>query len=303
MAFDWTALGDIASGAGGLIDSIFGGGGNEDARELAEDQLEFMMQMAKAGQRDTLGNRIYFDNKTNSWVVAPNQTNRAIQVLSDEEERARLLHDLPIQRQERDRATLGRSEDALIADTLRRNILGKRDISSDELEGLIYNAKSRGIKETTDSLGSQLATQGLRSGYTPRRAMDELVRTQSRELGNAASDAKLAALTEADEINQSRRARDIDAYGAMSDRANNTNNVPFNPASLSAGLGAIAANKQGALGAVNNAGRTAVAATSPYDSTYGRIGTAAGSLFDVLGSIASGKKKTDPTAGNQGAFT
>lgn len=302
MAFDWSVLGDIASASGGIIDSIFGGGGDKKASKLAKKQLEFMMQMAKAGQRDTLGNRVYFDNKTNSWVVEPNQTNRAIQVASDEEERARLQHDLPIQRQEHDRAALGRSEDALLADTLRRKILGTRDVSREELEGLMYDAKSRGIKETTDSLGSQLATQGLRSGYSPRRAMDELARTQSRELGNAASDAKLAALTGADEINQSRRARDIDAYGAMSDRSNNANNVPFNPASLSAGLGAIAANKQGALGAVNNASRNAIAATAPYQSEYGRIGTAAGSLFDVLGSIAGGKKK-DATVGNQGVFT
>jgi hypothetical protein len=295
--FDWSKMGDIASSVGGIVDSIFGGGGSDEANDLAKEQLEFMMDMARAGQRDTLGNRVYFDKKTNSWVVDPNQTNRAIQVASDEEERRRLQHDLPIQRGELDRASEGRGEDSLIADTLRRRILGQRDISKQELEGLMYDANARGIKETTDSLGSQFATQGLRTGISPQRSLDQLAKTQSRELGNASVDARLAALTGADEINQRRTAGNIDAYGAMSDRANNTNNVPFNPASLSAGLGAIAANKQGALGAVNSASRNAIATSSVPSSTYGRIGTAAGSVFDIFGDIAKGNKK-DPTVGN-----
>lgn len=299
-SFNWSGLGDIASGIGGLVDTIFGGDSDEKSNKLAKKQLEFMMRMSQAGQEDALGNKMYYDSKTNSWKVKLNNTSRATQVASDEEELRRLTHDLPQQRTENDRSSMARSEDAGIADTLRRRILNQRQITPQDLEGELYDAKARGIRETTDSLGSQLATQGLRTGVNPKRSLDEISRTQSRQLSDASSDARLEAITGADDVNNRRTGSAIDQYGAMASRASNTNNVPFNPASLTSGLEAISAGRQSALGGVANAGRTAVATTSVPSSYYGKLGTAAGGLGDALAGILSStsKKPTNPTVGN-----
>lgn len=297
MAFDLSGLGDILSAGGGIVDSIFGGGGADDANKISKKQLKFMMKMAQAGQTDALGNRLYYDPKTNSWTTELNPTSRATQVASDQEELNRLLFDLPRERTERASAAEGRRADSEIADTLRRRIIDRNPMTADRLEGEIYDAKSRGIRETTDKLGSQLATQGLRTGVNPGRSLDELSRTLARELGNARSDSRLEALTGADDINARRGNTAIDQYGAMESRARNVSNTPFNPASLSAGLTAIGAGKQGALGAVGGAGRTAAYTAGIPDETYGKLGTSIGSLFDVLGGLTK-KGATRTTTGN-----
>jgi hypothetical protein len=302
MPFDLSGLGDILSAGGGIADtisSIFGGGsGDKKANKLAKKQLEFMMRMATAGQEDALGNKMYFDKSTNSWKVKLNPTSRATQVASDQEELNRLIFDLPRERVERGEAAEARTADSEIADTLRRRIIDRSPMTADRLEGELYNAKSRGIRETTDKLGNQLATQGLRSGVNPGRSLDELSRTLARELGNASSDSRLEALTGADDINARRGNTAIDQYGAMESRARNVSNTPFNPASLSAGLEAISAGRQGALGAVGSAGRNAIITGGVPQSDYGKLGTAAGSLFDVLGDFMKKKKEPTTTVGN-----
>lgn len=298
MAFDWGGLGDIISAGGGIADAIFGGGGSDDANDLAEDQLKFMMKMSQAGQKDALGNRIYYDPKTNQWVTDLNPTSRATQVASDQEELNRLLYDLPRERVERKDASLARTQDAGIADTLRRRIIDQSPMTADRLEGELYDRKARGIRESIDTLGNQLATQGLRTGNSPTRSLDELSRTLARELGNAGSDARLEALTTSDDINSKRTNSAIDQYGAMESRARNVSNTPFNPASLSAGLGAIAANRQGALGGVASAGRNAIVTAGVPSQQYGKLGTAIGQGLDIFGDILNKKKEPNAVVGN-----
>lgn len=297
--FDLSSLGDIASGVGGFLDSIFGGDGDKKANKLAKKQFKFMKEMATAGQEDALGNKIFYDPATHSWKVSLNPTSRATQVASDQEELNRLLTDLPRERVERGNAAYDRSEDRQIADTLRRRIIDRSPMTADRLEGELYDAKARGIRENTDTISRQLATQGLRTGVDPSRSLATLSRQLSESLGNAAGDARLEALTSADDINNKRTSNAIDQFGAMDSRASNISNTPFNPASLSAGLEAIGAGRQSALGAVGNAGRTYIGTTAQPSEYYGKLATAGANLFDALGGIVNGNKKpTNPTVGN-----
>lgn len=299
MAFDLAGLGSIISAAGGIADSFFGDDDSNEAKELSKEQLKFMMRMATAGQEDALGNRVYYDSATNSWKVDLNSTSRASQVASDQEELNRLTTDLPRERYERGQAALGRSEDASIADVLRRRIIDKSPMTAERLEGDLYNAKARGIRESADTLGSKYATQGLRTGVNPSRELETLSRTLSRELANASSDARLEALTGADDINIKRGNSAIDQYGAMEGRARNISNVPFNPASLSSSLQALAAGRQGALEPTAYAGDAAVSSLFKQPTNqFAKIGTSIEGLLAGFSAL-SNKKPTDPTVGNQ----
>lgn len=292
----------------------------EQQRALSDRQLDLQDKINKqslATTIDALGNVTYYDEATNTWksLLAPTQQN--IQNLSDAETIAQLKGDAPRARIEDILNAMRRSREGSVADTALYQVQDRlaNPVNAGSLESALRLNRQQAVNAGFDQVGSNLATQALRSGATGGGALaTALAKGRSQAYAQTMGSPQTEALQLADDLQANRVGNSMNAYSSMRSLATGAPATTFNPTNVGASLSNALSNaKAGALQGGQAAGQLGQSAASilgsaklptvPNDgAVWAAIGNAIGSSGDLLSSLMKNRKASTTKKSNVSTY-
>lgn len=338
MALDPVTLGAIISAGGALGSAGLGAmasGANADtiaalnARSIQSQERENFLRRVLAdrllniqlqGGEDAFGNATRFI-PGRGFVVELDPRVQQIQNASLREQLMRTTRDADIRREGLEANAVRRREEGAIANTLRdRFVRELQDPHTNEsdLFRLLLASGQGAAQQESDRILQQVLRQNLRAGGSSSAAaniLSQFANDAATRRQDAAVSARLAAITGAEDINNTRLGNRSNLMNLFATRASNFADVPFAPEQLSAGATGFGnAQRQGALGASQIAGGLgATAGARPVFEPSADFGAALAlgsgadalsGLFEVLAQRERDKAPTGRQLGSQfsGAF-
>lgn len=254
----------IASAGLGALASSRTAAANEriNAANIAAQQRENFLQRVLADRllnlqlqptTDAFGNRAEYIPGV-GFVTTLSPEIQALQNASLREQMLRLTQDAAGQREGLERSvSRGRDEDAQ-ARALLDEFNRVQPVNRNELFQLLLNAGREGFNQTFDRALQGTLRQNLRAGGSAQSGADIIARFSAEAAApraDMATNARLQALTGAEDIYNQRRGNRANLYNLFAQRAQNSfGNAPFTPETISPTATSLStAQRSGALGA------------------------------------------------------
>ena len=254
---------------------------NNQAYQQAIEQL--INQRSVAGYSDSFGSSYRYDPTTNSWVTSLGALPKAAQTASDQATIQRNTTDLRNAELASQQGLTRAAKAAPAYDTAIRNIQDYRPTTSSELTDLLSRTAVDANQKTYQPLIADTLRSFARTGTAVGPQLDEIGRTQADSLRKSLIDARIAALTNTNQVNAGKQTQ----LGEAATTAANLSN----PALQTSGIATNNPNSA-LISAISDRAKTAAVAPS-YGQ--GAVNTAAG-----LSNAASDAYAKSVPSGNTG---
>lgn len=183
----------------------------------------------KLGQTDADGGTVKFVPGV-GWVQTRGKSQEAIAKAQSAEQLRILQEDLPTKRAVMNRNVQRGLEDAVDADSVRREMRTMRKTDDSELEALLYGAATRGLDDAFDETTATATREAARTGSSNvGKLLQGIAEQRAKTQSDAAMEAKLRARGSGQQEYDSRRAGLANLYNLFATRASVAPDVSFQP--------------------------------------------------------------------------
>ncbi|HEY4384385.1 MAG TPA: hypothetical protein VGN34_07930, partial [Ktedonobacteraceae bacterium] len=191
--------------------------------EAFQKALSVMVnQRAVAGSQDSFGSSYRYDPATNTWVSKLGPLPQAAQTASDQ---ATIRRNTTDQRQAElasQQALLRAAQAGPGYDTAIRNLQNFRPTSANELSGLLQQQATAAARQTYDPIEQDTVREFARTGTAAGPVLAKLGQGEADNLRKSLIDSRIAAITNAGQINQQKQGTLENAATTAGNLANPT---------------------------------------------------------------------------------